>query len=213
MKLMQQYPGEYRGALAVVLISGVALNGALVARQGMAQQPETQPKEQLKAPLQTPGAQPASNFVSAKVTVYFSPKGGATDAIIRELDSAKKWIRIQAYSFTSEPIAAAIIRAHRRGVNVKAVLDKSNKTAQYSAATFLQNQGAEVLIDDRHAIAHSKVIVIDGETLITGSFNFSKAAEEKNAENLLVIKDSPALLNSYAANFQEHEAHSTPYKR
>jgi hypothetical protein len=68
------------------------------------------------------------------------------------------------------------------------------------------------LIDDKHAIAHNKVMVIDGRTVLTGSFNFTKAAEEKNAENLLVIEDA-ALAKRYADNWADHAGHSRAYAR
>ena len=70
-----------------------------------------------------------------------------------------------------------------------------------------------MLIDSEHAIAHNKVIVIDSTTILTDSFNFSKAAEEKNVENLLVLKKSSELANAYMANINEHAAHSHPYPR
>ncbi len=79
------------------------------------------------------------------------------------------------------------------------ILDKSQRTDQYSSATFLFNVGIPVKIDAQHAIAHNKVMIIDGETVITGSFNFTKAAEEKNAENLLVIRDKK-LAERYTKN-------------
>jgi phosphatidylserine/phosphatidylglycerophosphate/cardiolipin synthase-like enzyme len=142
--------------------------------------------------------------------VYFSPNGGCTDAIIRELNKAKSTILVQAYSFTSAPIAKALLNAHKRGVKVEVILDKSQKTQKYSSATFLYNQGIPVKIDAQHAIAHNKVMIIDGETVITGSFNFTKAAEENNAENLLVIRDRE-MADLYARNWQEHERHSEPY--
>jgi phosphatidylserine/phosphatidylglycerophosphate/cardiolipin synthase-like enzyme len=154
----------------------------------------------------------AASF-SAETTVYFSPNGGATEAIVRELGSAQHSIMVQAYSFTSAPIAKALLDAHKRGVKILAALDKSNQTDKYSAATFLENAGIPVLIDAEHAIAHNKVIVIDDSTMLTGSFNFSKAAEEKNAENLLVLKKAPALAHAYMANINVHAAHSHPYQR
>jgi phosphatidylserine/phosphatidylglycerophosphate/cardiolipin synthase-like enzyme len=127
--------------------------------------------------------------------------------------AAQPHVWVQAYSFTSAPIAKAILDAHKRGVTILAVLDKSNQTDQYSAATFLENAGIPVLIDAAHAIAHNKVIVIDDRTVLTGSFNFSTAAEEKNAENLLVLKHAPELAAVYVANVTAHAAHSHPYKR
>jgi phosphatidylserine/phosphatidylglycerophosphate/cardiolipin synthase-like enzyme len=142
--------------------------------------------------------------------VYFSPQSGCTDAIIRELDKAKSTVLVQAYSFTSAPIAKTLLNAYKRGVKVEVILDKSQRTQQYSSATFLYNQGIPVKIDAQHAIAHNKVMIIDGETVITGSFNFTKAAEENNAENLLVIHDRK-LAERYTKNWQEHEKHSEVY--
>ncbi len=68
-----------------------------------------------------------------------------------------------------------------------------------------------VFIDSEHAIAHNKVMVIDRETIITGSFNFSKAAEERNAENLLIITGKPALAGAYLDSIREHFRHSKQY--
>ena len=104
--------------------------------------------------------------------VYFSPHGGSTDAIIRELNNAKNTVLVQAYSFTSAPIAKALLNAHKRRVRVEVILDKSKRTQNYSPATFLYNQGIPVKIDSQHAIAHNKVMIIDGDTVITRSFEF-----------------------------------------
>ena len=144
--------------------------------------------------------------------VYFSPNGGCTDAVVRELDKAQRTVLVQAYSFTSYKIAKALLDVHKRGVRIEVILDKSQKSDQYSSADFLANSGMSVKIDSRHAIAHNKVMIIDGETVITGSFNFTKAAEEKNAENLLVIHDKK-LAEKYIKNWQEHSQHSETYVR
>lgn len=149
---------------------------------------------------------------SGTVEAYFSPRGGTTAAIVREIDSAKSEILVQAYSFTSSPVAKALAQARRRGVRVEAVLDKSNVTGKYSGATFIANAGIPVWIDSQHQIAHNKIIIIDRQTLITGSFNFTKAAEEKNAENLLVLKGNPSLVGKYIGNFNDHKGHSGPFR-
>jgi phosphatidylserine/phosphatidylglycerophosphate/cardiolipin synthase-like enzyme len=143
----------------------------------------------------------------APVEVYFSPNNGATAAIVREIDRARSEIFVQAYSFTSAPIAKALLMAHKRGVKVQAILDKSQKTQKYSSASFLTNSGIPTYIDDKHAIAHNKIILIDRAVVITGSFNFTKAAEEKNAENLLIIR-SRELTKPYLDNWQRHREHS-----
>jgi len=80
----------------------------------------------------------------------------------------------------------------------------------FPVSFFLHNQEIRVKIDTQHAIAHNKVMIIDGETVITGSFNFTKAAEENNAENLLVIRDKK-LAERYTRNWQDHERHSEVY--
>lgn len=144
--------------------------------------------------------------------ILFSPKGGCTQKIIDELNGAKKSIRVQAYSFTSAPIAKAILDANHRGLDVEVILDKSQATQQYSEADFFRNQGVDVLIDPQHAIAHNKVIIIDDVTVITGSFNFTKAAEESNAENLIVFKDDRDVARQYSANYQKHREHSRAYE-
>jgi phosphatidylserine/phosphatidylglycerophosphate/cardiolipin synthase-like enzyme len=149
---------------------------------------------------------------SPTVQVYFSPKGGCTEAVVEELRGAQKTVRVQAYSFTSKDIAAALRDAKRRGVDVEVVLDKSNETAQYSSATFTANAGIPTYIDAEHAIAHNKIMVIDGETVITGSFNFTKSAESRNAENLLIVKNAPDIVKQYEQNYEEHKAHSRVYE-
>ena len=142
--------------------------------------------------------------------VYFSPHGGCTDAIIRELNKAKTPVLVQAYSFTSAPIAKTLLNAHRRGVKVQVILDRSQGTRKYSSATFLYNAGIPTKIDAQHAIAHNKVMIIDGEIVITGSFNFTKAEEENNAENLLIIHDKK-MASLYTKNWQEHAQRSEVY--
>ena len=115
-------------------------------------------------------------------------------------------------SFTSKPIAKALLDAKKRNVSIIAVLDKSQRKERYTEATFLSNAGIPVYIDDKHTIAHNKIMIIDRNTLITGSFNFTRAAEEKNAENLLVIKGNKPLVDRYIRNFEEHKGHSEAYQ-
>ena len=143
---------------------------------------------------------------------YFSPKGGCTLAVVDALAGAKKSVLVQAYSFTSAPIAKALVEAKKRGVDVQVILDKSQRGERYSSATFLANEGVPTYIDAAHKIAHNKVMVIDGTTLITGSFNFTKSAEEGNAENLLIITHAPELAARYTENWKAHLGHSEPYQ-
>jgi phosphatidylserine/phosphatidylglycerophosphate/cardiolipin synthase-like enzyme len=142
------------------------------------------------------------------VNVYFSPKGGCADAVVREINAARREVLVLAYSFSSKPIAEALIEAKKRGVHVDIVLDRSQEQEAYSDLPVLLQQGLAPLIDAHHAIAHNKVMVIDRRTLLTGSFNFTHQAELENAENLLVIKGHPELVGVYRENFTLHKAHA-----
>ncbi len=146
------------------------------------------------------------------IEVYFSPKGGCTDKIVAELGAAQSRVLVQAYSFTSAPIAEALLQAVRRGVQAQVILDKSQESEKYSSADFLIHAGIPTRVDPVHEIAHNKIMIIDDRTVITGSFNFTRAAEEHNAENLLVIRD-PQLAEQYTANWYRHADHSVPYRR
>ena len=151
---------------------------------------------------------------AADIAVCFTPEYGTTPSCTHEvvdaLTGARQSVLVQAYNFTSAPIAKALVDAYRRGVEVKVILDRSNRTAHYSAATFLTHAGIPVWIDAQHAIAHNKVMIIDGNMVLTGSFNFTKAAEQQNAENLVSIHDA-AFAEQYTANWQKHLQHSEPY--
>lgn len=139
--------------------------------------------------------------------VHFSPNGWATTAIVANIRAANKSIYVQAYSFTSQPIAEALITAHNRRVQVEVIVDKSQKTAKGSVISLLTSNGVKVFVDERHAIAHNKVIVIDGERVLTGSFNFTNAAEHNNAENSLLLVDEK-IAEAYQKNWNAHKEHS-----
>ena len=148
---------------------------------------------------------------SCKIDVLFSPDAGCADRIVEEIDKARKVVRVQMYFFTSKPIANALIEAHKRGVKVEVILDKSQQKMTYGRFRVLRREGIPVYFDGEHATANNKIVLIDRRTIITGSYNFTKAAEEKNAENLLIIKGKRNLLDRYVANFKAHRGHSNRY--
>ncbi len=143
-------------------------------------------------------------------TVCFTPGMDCTGQIVAAIEGAQDSVDIQAYSFTSAAIAKALVEAKRRGVRVRVILDKSQLSERYSSAKFLVNAGIPVWIDDRVAIAHNKVMIIDDEIVITGSFNFTRSAQDRNAENLLIIKDAN-LATLYEWNWQSRLTVSRPY--
>jgi phosphatidylserine/phosphatidylglycerophosphate/cardiolipin synthase-like enzyme len=142
--------------------------------------------------------------------VAYSPKGGCTDLVTSVLAEAKKSVYVQAYSFTSPTIAQALVDAKKRGVHVEIILDKGSATTHDSQAPFVARERVPLFIDGKHTIAHNKVMVIDEQLVITGSFNFTVAAEEHNAENCLLIHD-PDLAARYLINWHAHRDHSTAY--
>jgi phosphatidylserine/phosphatidylglycerophosphate/cardiolipin synthase-like enzyme len=156
-----------------------------------------------------PSFSPAADLLLDRtpVKVLFSPNGGCTEAIVDQIDQARSAVLVQAYGFTSLPIAKALLKAQRRGVRVEVILDKSQRTRRPSPAAFLANAGIPTFIDAEHAIAHNKVMIIDDRTVISGSFNFTRAAEERNAENLFIIR-SEELARLYVRNWREHRIHS-----
>ena len=152
----------------------------------------------------------AGRPVSAEVSVCFTPGEDCAGQIAAAIDGARTEIRMQAYGLTSTVILTALRKALERGVKVDALLDQSNEGKRYGAARFLLLAGAGVWIDDTVAIAHNKVIVVDGDLVIGGSFNFTKAAQARNAENVTFIR-SPAIAARFAANWRARLAVSRPY--
>ena len=145
------------------------------------------------------------------VKVYFSPDGGALKAITRQIDLAVREILVQSYVMTSKPVESALISAHRRGVHVEVIFDRNEqKERKYVTSKRLKARGIAVWLDDRHACSHNKIIIIDRQTVVTGSFNFTYAAEARNAENLLIIP-STDLAGLYTDNFLVHRKHSVRY--
>jgi phosphatidylserine/phosphatidylglycerophosphate/cardiolipin synthase-like enzyme len=148
---------------------------------------------------------------SLPAEVCFSPEGRCADRIIRQIDAARSEILVQAFSFTSGPIRNALIAAKQRGVKVEVILDKTEQTRQgFRTARTLSGRSVIVYIDDKHSSAHNKVILVDRSIVITGSYNFTYAADDKNAENVLLLK-SGELAKSYVDNWFAHRDHSLRY--
>lgn len=195
-------------AAMVVLVSVWGCGGG--ASAGPSAMPQT---KAAKVPMPAGIKQQNTVKATGTIEVAFSPNGGGAALIIKAIGEAKKTVKVQAYSFTNADIAKALLEASKRGVNVRVVLDKSQETEKYTSATFLANSGVPVRIDDDFAIAHSKIMILDDENIITGSFNFTKAAEERNAENVLVIRGNKELAKLYMQNWQWRWDASEAYKR
>lgn len=147
----------------------------------------------------------------------FTPEDAADEMIVRAIDKARRQILVQTFSFTHRKIAAALITARRRGVDVQIIADAGQtEKIRTSVIGDLAAGGVPVFLDDRHDSAHNKVMVVDAgavdTALITGSYNFTHAAQFKNAENVLVIHGNPALSEAYRDNWKRHRNHARFYR-
>lgn len=139
----------------------------------------------------------------------FVPGGDCTGMVVQWIGRARSQILVQAYSFTSHPISVALIAAHRRGVDVEVVLDKSQLTARGSRLRALAAAGIPVRIERMPGIAHNKIVIIDGQWAETGSFNFTASAQKRNAENALVL--SGCHVQDYLRNWRSNADRSELY--
>ena len=151
---------------------------------------------------------PAAVQHNGPVEVGFSPREGAERLVLRVIDSARAEVRVLAYSFTSAPVTRALLAARRRGVDVALVVDyKANVTQDGSgkarhALGALVNAGCRVRTVSAFPIMHDKGIVVDGETVETGSFNYSEAAT-RNSENVVVFWNAPQVAKPFLEHWQD----------
>jgi len=123
--------------------------------------------------------------------LFFSPHGGCQRAIVSHIDAAENEILVLAYSLTADPIANALLRAAERGVRVHVVVDRRVPTARSSTIPRLAGHLASIRVDRTHYLMHSKTIIVDRRYTLTGSYNYSANAENRNAEILLIIDHQP----------------------
>ena len=142
------------------------------------------------------GLQPGTAMVA------FAPHASPVDLLIGAIDGAQSSVRLAAYAFSHKGVVTALVRARKRGLDVAVVADSTSASQRYSAVQSLANQGVATRINDRYAILHHKLAVIDAQTVWTGSANMTSAAERRNAENAILLINQPALAKHYAAEWQ-----------
>lgn len=123
--------------------------------------------------------------------------------VLDTIRGACSTLLVAAYSLTSRPVAAALRDAQRRGVHVFVVVDAGETAQAHSTARFLANERVPLRTNARHALQHNKFIVVDGTDVQTGSFNCTFSAAQRNAENVLVVRDAPALAARYGATWHQ----------
>lgn len=148
-------------------------------------------------PAHTTAPEPA-NAPATSYAAAFTP-GQALPLVLDTIRDARSTLLVAAYSLTSRPVATALRDAQRRGVRVFVVVDAGEAGQAYSAARLLANQRVPVRTNARHVLQHNKFIVVDGTDVQTGSFNYTSSAAQRNAENVLVVRNAPALAAQYGA--------------
>jgi len=161
---------------------------------------------------------PAATPVQASLQAVFAPWDDVETAVIDVLAGAHRQILVQAYLLTSKKITTTLLEAHRRGIDVRVLVDGAQlEKVPSSTAGILAAAGVPVWVETRYQNAHNKVIIVDADgpaaTVLTGSFNFTWTAQHKNAENILIARNNPALAARYAENWARHRQEATPFKK
>jgi len=148
----------------------------------------------------------------AKVEAAFTPGDDISDLIAQRIARSRESVRMQAYLFTDRHIAGALYAAMRRGVKVEIVADAAQQQAGgLPLLEPLHRAGARVYLNTSHAASHNKIVIVDGTTVITGSYNFTQAAQSRNAENVVVISGNRAITGRFVDNFEYHRSQSSPW--
>ncbi|MBN8443614.1 MAG: phospholipase D family protein [Thauera sp.] len=164
-------------------------------------------------------AQASQRFsAQGEVEVAFSPRDDAEGVLIDVIREARKVVLVQAYVFTSKRIADALVAARRRGVKVEVLADaRMNRRAQGNALPRLLEAGIPVALETEYSAAHNKLLIVDADgpgcAVVTGSYNFTWSAQNRNAENVLVLRQHCALTRAYRDNWLRHRAEATSISR
>ena len=155
---------------------------------------------------------------TGKIELAFTPEDAADRMVIRAIRGAHKQILVQAFSFTHRDIAHALIQAKKRGVDVQLIADaEQTDKIQPNMIADIAASDIPTYLDFRHQSAHNKIMVIDAcgpdSAVVTGSFNFTYAAQFKNAENLVIFRGNPEISAAYLENWKRHLAHASRYRR
>ena len=138
-----------------------------------------------------------------QIFTYFSPQSDTISPLLKEIGSAEKSIHFMAFSFTHDAIGGAMRDRFASGIEVRGVFEERQTGNSYSEYKAMKEAGLSVVLDTNKGTMHHKVIVVDEDTVITGSYNFSKNAEKNNSENLLIIKGNREIAAAYLAEFEK----------
>lgn len=136
-----------------------------------------------------------------QVETYFSPEDAIEHRIVDLIHNATKTVDLLAFTFTSDPIREALLEAQQRNIEIRGVVEASQTNAAGSDILDLRAWGLDIRLDRNPNLMHHKLIVIDSRIVIFGSYNFTRSAEEKNDENVIIVHD-PALAERFLIEFE-----------
>lgn len=145
------------------------------------------------------------------IEIYFSPEDNVAEQIIKHIDESIDSIYVLVYSFTDRDISSALIRAHKRGVNVQLIIDGGQTDHYRTQADEVMYAGIPTYIDTKYQIAHDKVMIFDDKVVLMGSYNMSFAARTKNSENVAFIY-SKEIAKKYKDRWDYRKKYTRPYQ-
>jgi len=155
---------------------------------------------------QTPN--PSVTLDGTRVDTYFSPDDHVLNTIYDLLSNANESIYFLAFSFTSNELGEIVRTKADAGLTIKGVMDQE-QVASNTGTEFdpFRQAGLDVLIDGNDGQMHHKVFIVDGKIVVLGSYNFSKSAEEKNDENIIIVYNEQ-IADFYMQEFERVYAHA-----
>jgi len=153
----------------------------------------------------------SASAVHGEVALLFSPLGGCDQALVKLARASQMYLDAACYTFSLGSVADELIAAKGRGVRVRVIADRSQAPQTWAPAKRLVAAGIPVKVNSHAGLMHDKFLVADGKSIATGSFNWTKAAVEKNDENLVVFTQEPAVAATFAAQFDRMWADTTRF--
>lgn len=194
--------------LALGFVAGTSLRGMAMARN-----PTTVESTKNRSENPTESAERSEN---GQITVLFTPQDNIQKTLANTIAHAQRSVWVQAYLFTDERIADALVAAHRRGVDVEVLMDAKQATgANNKVLLKLVEAGIAVRLETIYETAHNKIMIIDAGSdralVATGSYNYTYGAQARNAENVLIIRRAPATIQRYIEHWHKHAEQATAY--
>lgn len=167
---------------------GIGIAGTIAYVQQIEQTPVT-----IEQPSDTP---------NSITEVYFSPSKDCENGLIKLIQSATKTIDASVYSINNTNIVNALKQAHKRGVKIRILTDRTQASGKSSKVKELRAAGIDIRVHSKHKIEHNKFGIYDGKKASTGSYNWTNPASDKNSENCVFFTDNPAVVSKYQERFE-----------